>query len=55
MSVRGMTDRAEIPAHRLLHSHHSNKPERAREGRMDGGRERERKGTMKCSVFEGEN
>jgi len=55
MSVRGMTDRAEIPAHRLLHSHHSNKPERAREGRMDEGRERERKGTMKSSVFEREN
>lgn len=41
MSVRGMTDRAEIPAHRLLHRHHSNKPERAREGWMDGGKEGE--------------
>lgn len=36
MSVRSMIDRAEIPAHRLLQSHHSNEPEREMDRWMKG-------------------
>lgn len=48
MSVRSMIDRAEIPAHRLLQSHHSNEPEREMDRWMKGKRDEKRHNESVC-------